>query len=49
MLTSPSKVELSRAEVTSLSNEVLEKVAAIFNAPHEGKKREQHAFTHDEF
>ena len=49
MLTSPSRVDLSRAEVASLSNEALEKVAAVLNAPHEERRREQHAATHDEF
>lgn len=49
MLAKGDKKELSRAQVTSLHDEDLEKVAAILNEPHSEKRKERHTPLHEEF
>ncbi|KAL8607664.1 hypothetical protein ACOMHN_039338 [Nucella lapillus] len=49
MLTSHDSTALTRSEVTSLSKEDLDKVASIFNVPHDEKRRKKHSESHDEF
>ncbi|KAK7484349.1 hypothetical protein BaRGS_00024354 [Batillaria attramentaria] len=49
MLVKGDKKELTRTDVTLLAEAILDKVAAIFNEPHETKRQKSHAPAHEEF